>query len=105
MSDRPTEPATRRLSLFHGGPVATLEQIVRINAASFERVERRIDALEQRTHSFATEQRADFRRLIGIIADASLFYSIWLSAGLVTASTTSAPLRSKPRFERSNCCV
>jgi hypothetical protein len=47
--------------------VATLERIARANTAAFERVERRIDALERRFDSLATEQRADFRWLIGIM--------------------------------------
>jgi hypothetical protein len=44
--------------------VAVLEQIARITAASLERIERRLDAV-------STDQRSDFRWLLGMMLGAT----------------------------------
>jgi hypothetical protein len=47
--------------------VAVLEQIARTTTAALERLDRRFDAVERRMDALATEQRADFRWLLGIM--------------------------------------
>jgi hypothetical protein len=54
--------------------VAVLEQIARTTSASLERIERRFDAVDRRFDTFerrmdalVSDQRADFRWLLGIM--------------------------------------
>jgi hypothetical protein len=51
--------------------VAVLEQIARTTAAALERIERRMDTLDRRFDGLATEQRSDFRWLLGMMLGAT----------------------------------
>jgi hypothetical protein len=47
--------------------VAVLEQIARTTSAALERIERRLDSMDQRIDAIVSDQRADFRWLLGIM--------------------------------------
>jgi hypothetical protein len=47
--------------------VAVLEQIARTTAAALERIERRMDTFDRRFDGLVTEQRSDFRWLLGMM--------------------------------------
>jgi hypothetical protein len=47
--------------------VAVLEQIARTTSASLERIERRLDSMDRRIDVVVTDQRADFRWLLGVM--------------------------------------
>jgi len=47
--------------------VAVLEQIARTTTATLERMERRLDSMDRRIDTVITDQRADFRWLLGIM--------------------------------------
>lgn len=75
MPDTPVEPTgSGRYPADMESRVAVLEQIARTTAASLERIERRLDAMEGRftgiDHRFDalnSEHRADFRWLLGLM--------------------------------------
>jgi len=47
--------------------VAVLEQIARTTTATLERMERRLDSMDRRIDTVITDQRADFRWLLGVM--------------------------------------
>ncbi|MGA8194420.1 MAG: hypothetical protein WB902_13715 [Acetobacteraceae bacterium] len=47
--------------------VAVLEQIARTTSAALERIERRLDSMDRRIDVVVTDQRADFRWLLGVM--------------------------------------
>jgi hypothetical protein len=47
--------------------VAVLEQIARTTSGALERIERRLDSVDRRIDAVVTDQRADFRWLLGIM--------------------------------------
>jgi hypothetical protein len=47
--------------------VAVLEQIARTTSAALERIERRLDSMGRRIDVVVTDQRADFRWLLGVM--------------------------------------
>jgi hypothetical protein len=47
--------------------VAVLEQIARTTSAALERIELRLDSMDRRIDTVVTDQRADFRWLVGIM--------------------------------------
>ncbi len=47
--------------------VAVLEQITRTTSAALERIELRLDSMDRRIDTVVTDQRADFRWLVGIM--------------------------------------
>jgi hypothetical protein len=47
--------------------VAVLEQIARTTSAALERIERRLDSMDRRIDAIVSDQRADFRWLLGIM--------------------------------------
>jgi hypothetical protein len=47
--------------------VAVLEQIARTTSGALERIERRLDSVDRRINAVVTDQRADFRWLLGIM--------------------------------------
>jgi hypothetical protein len=46
---------------------AVLEQIARTTSSALERIERRLDSMDLRIDAVVTDQRADFRWLLGIM--------------------------------------
>ena len=75
MPDTPIEPSgAGRYPADMESRVAVLEQIARTTAASLERIERRLDSMEgrfagidRRFEALASEHRADFRWLLGLM--------------------------------------
>jgi hypothetical protein len=47
--------------------VAVLEQIARTTTAALDRIERRLDSVDRRIDAMVSDQRADFRWLVGIM--------------------------------------
>jgi hypothetical protein len=59
----PSEPGRYPVSM--EARVAVLEQIARTTTAALERIERRLDSMDRRIDTVVTDQRADFRWLLG----------------------------------------
>jgi hypothetical protein len=68
MPDTPVEPQRRdRYPADMASRVAVLEEIARNTAVTLTRIERRLDAVDQRFDVLAAAQRADFRWIAGIM--------------------------------------
>jgi hypothetical protein len=68
MPDTPIEPSgAGRYPADMESRVAVLEQIARTTAAGLERIERRLDSMDRRIDAVVTDQRSDFRWLLGLM--------------------------------------
>jgi predicted esterase YcpF (UPF0227 family) len=68
MPDTPIEPSgSGRYPADMESRVAVLEQIARTTAASLERIERRLDTMDRRIDTAVSDQRSDFRWLLGVM--------------------------------------
>ena len=66
--DTPVEPTSpRSYPSDMESRVAVLEQIARTTSATLERMERRVDTIQVELRAIVTEQRTEFRWLLGIM--------------------------------------